>query len=129
MKRQLEPSWSEEQQAAGVRLRQAWEEYFSAAEAAEEPPEPPLGQAEQLRIAEIRGRHEAELLRYPNVVGVAEGIRTKGGKPTGETCLVVYVERKVPRDELDESEILPSEIEGIPVDVVEAGRVEPLLPN
>jgi hypothetical protein len=36
------------------------------------------------------------------------------------------VERKIPRAKLDKSEILPSEIEGIPVDVVEVGKVETL---
>ena len=129
VKQELEPSWSEEQQAAGKQLRDAWEEYFTAAETAEEPSERLLlSRAEELRIAEVRARHETELLRYPNVVGVAEGIRTKGGKPTGEPCLVVYVERKIPRAKLDKSEILPREIEGIPVDVVEVGRVE-ALPN
>lgn len=85
-----------------------------------------LGPAEERRIAEVRARHETELLRYPNVVGVAEGIRTRQGKPTGERCLIVYVERKVPRGQLEGREILPSEIEGVPVDVVEVGRVEPL---
>jgi hypothetical protein len=119
--------WSEEEQAAGEQQRQAWEEFFSAAETADETSEqPPLGGAEEPRIAEIQARHEAELLRYPNVVGVADGIRTKGGKPTGERCLVVYVERKIPRAELEKSEILPSDIEGIPVDVVEVGIVEAL---
>lgn len=125
MKTELKPSWSKEQQAAGEQVRQAWEEFFSAAE--EETPEQLLlGRPEEQRIVAIQARHETELLGYPNVVGVASGIRTKGGKPTGERCLVIYVERKIPRDKLGEREILPSEIEGIPVDVVEAGRVEPL---
>ncbi len=128
MKRELEPSWSEEEQAAGERLRQAWEEFFSGAEAAKGTPEAPrVSQAEELKIAAVRARHEPELLRYPNVVGVAEGVRMKGGRPTGERCLVVYVERKVPRAQLGQSEMLPSEIEGVPVDVVEVGKVEPLL--
>ena len=81
---------------------------------------------EALKQAEVRTRHEAELLRYPNVVGVDEGIRTKDGVPTGERCLVVYVERKVPRDQLAEAEILPGEIEGVSVDVVETGEITPL---
>ena len=47
-------------------------------------------------MAAVLARHEAELLRYPNVVAVAPGIRTKRGRPTGEACVVVYVERKIP---------------------------------
>ena len=37
-----------------------------------------------------------------------------------------YVEKKIPRSKLDKSAILPSDIEGIPVDVVEIGKVEAL---
>ena len=127
MKKELKPSWSKKQQAAGEQMRRAWEEFFSTAEKAEETSEPPLlSRPEEQKIAAIRARHEAELMRYPNVVGVAEGIRTKRGKPTGEPCLVVYVERKIPKSKLRKSEILPRKIEGIPVDVVEVGKVEPL---
>lgn len=123
MKEELKPSWSKEQQAAGERVRQAWEEFFFP----EKPPEQPLlGRPEEQRVASIQAGHEAELLRYPNVVGVGSGIQTKQGRPTGERCLVVLVERKIPRDKLGEGDILPSEIEGIPVDVVEAGKFEPL---
>jgi hypothetical protein len=128
VKKQLTPVWTEEQRAAGERLRKTWEEFFVAARPAEKPAAPSvLGRAEELRIAKVRARHEAELLRYPNVIGVAQGVRIKGGKPTGEPCLVVYVEKKIPPEELDASALLPSEIEGIPVDVVEVGRVEALL--
>jgi len=127
VKKELEPRWSKEQKEAGEQARQAWEDYFSEAETAEEPFEQDLLRPPgDPRMAEIRAKHEAKLLRYPNVVGVAEGTRTKEGKPTGEPCLVVYVERKVPPGELDDSGILPTEIEGIPVDVVEIGEVEAL---
>ena len=108
-------------------MHQAWEAFFAAAEKRENaPPKPLLGRAQEEKIAAIQARHESELLRYPNVVGVATGIRTKGGKPTGKRCLVVYVERKIPKSHLKKNEILPSKIEGIPIDVVEAGKVEPL---
>jgi hypothetical protein len=39
---------------------------------------------------------------------------------------VVYVTRKVPRSALTQTQILPTEIEGVPVDVVEVGEVRPL---
>jgi hypothetical protein len=81
---------------------------------------------EELRVAEVRARHEQELLRYPNVVGVAIGSRMRQGAPTGEPCLVVYVERKLPPDQLAEGELLPAEVEGVPVDVVESGPIQAL---
>ncbi len=81
---------------------------------------------EDVRIAAVRARHEQELLRYPNVVGAAVGVRMRQGTPTGERCLVVYVERKLPRDQLAAGELLPTEVEGVPLDVVETGRIRPL---
>ena len=127
MKGEMKTSWSDEQRAAGERFRQTWDEFFRAAQQPEGTSQrPDMGTPEEIRIADVRARHEAELLQYPNVVAVSEGIRTKLGRPTGERCLVVYVERKIPRAQLEPSQILPTEIEGIPVDVVEIGRVEPL---
>jgi hypothetical protein len=127
MKNELKPSWSKKEREAGERQRQAWEEFFSAAERADEIPTQPLPVlAEDQSITAIQSRYETELLSYPNVVGVASGIRTKRGKPTGEQCLVVYVTQKIPRAKLGESELLPAEIEGVPIDVVEIGEIRPL---
>jgi hypothetical protein len=77
-------------------------------------------------LEDVKTRHEAELLRYPNVVGVATGVRTTGGKTGEERCIVVFVTTKIPERELGEGDVLPRELEGVPVDVVEAGRIEPL---
>jgi hypothetical protein len=77
-------------------------------------------------LAAVQARHQSRLLAYPNVVAVSTGTRTKGGQPTGERCLVVYVTRKLPRSALTETQILPTQIEGVPVDVVEVGEVRPL---
>src|SRR5262245_39105704 len=108
-------------------MHQAWEAFFASGKKAESAPAKSLpGLAKEEKIAPIQARHETELLRYPNVVGIAAGIRTKQGKPTGEPCLVVYVERKVPRSKLQTNQSLPSQLEGIRTDVVEAGKVEPL---
>ena len=127
MKSELGPIWSEEQRAAGERSRQSWERFFAAAEREPGRPEPTLvGRADELRVTAVRSRHESRLMRYPNVVGVAEGIRVRAGTPTGEACLVVYVSRKVPAAQLRPDEILPPEIEGVPVDVVEVGRIDAL---
>ncbi|HYS37793.1 MAG TPA: hypothetical protein VEO01_19420, partial [Pseudonocardiaceae bacterium] len=117
------PAWSEQERAAGERNRQAWEAFFAgqAPSAQSGPPAP-----ETARIAAVRAAHEAELMRYPNVVGVAEGVRTSDGRPTGEPCIVVYVTRKVPRQELRADEVLPEEIDGVCVDVVPVGEIRPL---
>jgi hypothetical protein len=79
-------------------------------------------------VAAVQARHERELLRYPNVVGVATGTPTRGGQPaSAEPCLLVLVTRKLPPSELGPGELLPREIEGVPIDVVETGGpIEPL---
>ena len=125
MKSGLQPEWSDEQKAAGEKARQAWEAYFSSFEPGKESPmaHPFSGEADA-KIAQVVARHEAELMRYPNVVGVSQGIIMKGGEPSSESGIVVYVQRKVPESALTRSERLPEQIEGITVEVVEVGRVE-----
>jgi hypothetical protein len=125
MKRELGPNWTKKQEKAGKRSGKAWEEFFAKGEQqGDRGRQPDL--AHEARVAEVQQRHEAELLRYPNVISVATGIRTRSGKPTGEPCLVVYVECKLPRKRLAAKDLLPSDIEGIPVDVVETGPLTPL---
>ncbi len=72
---------------------------------------------------EVKRRHEAELLRKPNVVGVGVGYRTRGGQPTDEVCIVVSVTRKVPASQLKRQEVLPASVEGVAIDVVETGVI------
>lgn len=127
MKPELLPDWSEQEQLKGERLRQVWEQFFSGAEqTAPGPREALSGQAEDQQLSAVQAQHEAALMRYPNVVGVADGVRMKRGKPTGERCLVVFVTRKLPKSKLRKTEVLPGEIDGIPIDVVEVGAIEPL---
>jgi hypothetical protein len=71
----------------------------------------------------VRQAYEQELLAKPNVVGVGVGIAERRGQPTGEVGLVVMVEKKVPREQLAPQDIIPPEIEGVPVDVQEVGRI------
>lgn len=126
MERELAPIWSERERAAGERSGEAWEQFFASS--GEEPGHggSALGGEQEQKVRDVRARYEEELVRYPNVVGVTTGIRTKRGKPTGEPCLVVYVSRKVPDESLASDERLPAEIEGVPVDVVQTGAIEPL---
>jgi len=126
MKYELKPNWPADQRAAGEQFKQAWEDFFSADPVYASSEQSPTGYAGPSKIADVRARHESELLEYPHVVGVSEGVRTKQGKPTSEHCLVILVDQKVPADQLAPNEILPSEVEGVPLDVVEVGRVEPM---
>ncbi|CRK61605.1 hypothetical protein [Alloactinosynnema sp. L-07] len=82
--------------------------------------------SDSARVAAVRARHEADLMGRANVVAVSEGSRVRGGVDTGQVCLVVYVARKVPRTELAASDVLPAELDGVPVDVRESGPIHAL---
>jgi hypothetical protein len=125
MKRELKPSWTAEEKRLGEQNRKAWESFFAKREAGG-PPADHAKAAEYAAVADVQHRHQDELLRYPNVVGVASGIRTRKGKPTGEVCLVVYVSRKQPKKTLKPDQVLPRSLDGVPVDVVEAGDLKTL---
>jgi len=69
-------------------------------------------------IAEVKTRHETELLALPNVTGVAIGERA--GKPV----IKVFVTEKVPQDALAPEERVPTSLEGVDVDVDAIGFIE-----
>lgn len=68
---------------------------------------------------QVSRAHARQLLAKANVVGVGVGQR-EGGAVT----LVVMVERKLPREQLAEADLVPSEIEGLPVEVREVGELK-----
>lgn len=74
-------------------------------------------------VEAIRKRHEQALLVKANVMGVGVGVRMQGGVPTGEVALVVLVKEKVPATQLQEKDVIPVEIEGVPVDVHVVGDI------
>jgi hypothetical protein len=120
----LKPKWSKRQLRAGQRMREAWETFFSSASKdASIASHQPFAVEGDGRLAGIQAKVEAELLGYSNVIGVATGIRVRGGKPTGEPCIVVYVSQKLPITKLAKSEVIPHEIEGVPIDVVDVGEI------
>ena len=75
------------------------------------------------RAQTVKAKYEDELLRRPNVIGVGVGLRQRGGNTVDEVCIVVNVVNKHPVTALNTEEILPEEIEGIPVDVQEVGTI------
>jgi hypothetical protein len=82
--------------------------------------------ANEKRIEEIRAikdRHEEDLLKKKNVVGVGIGYKKVEGQETGLLSLVVMVRKKEPPSQLDATDLIPAEIEGVPVDVVEVGEI------
>jgi hypothetical protein len=72
------------------------------------------------RALEAKRGNIVRLRAYPHVTGVGVGFKEVGGSRTDQVAVRVYVDRKVPRAELPEGELLPEEINGVPVDVIEA---------
>src|SRR2546422_1386905 len=57
-----------------------------------------------------------------NIVGVGIGKKIKGGQPTGTDAVRVYVNRKFPKAQIPQPQLVPAAIRGVPTDVVETGR-------
>jgi hypothetical protein len=74
-------------------------------------------------IRQVKQAYEAQLLRLANVVGVGIGLRQQGGVRTDNPVLVVLVRKKLPAELIAQSDLIPGEIEGIPVDVQEVGEL------
>lgn len=75
------------------------------------------------RAQAVKRKYESELLSRPNVVGVGVGYVQRDGQATGEIGIIVMVERKVSPTRLEPHEMIPSEVEGVPVDVQEVGHI------
>lgn len=75
------------------------------------------------RAQAVKQSHERRLLKIPNVVGVGVGLRQRKGATLNEVALVVMVRQKKPITQLSGDEVLPGQIEGVPVDVLEVGDI------
>jgi hypothetical protein len=69
----------------------------------------------RFRRAYLQARRK--YLNYGGILGVGYGPRVAGGKVTDELAIVVLVRKKKPASELSREELLPSNIDGFPVDV------------
>lgn len=69
------------------------------------------------RLRRVKQIHERDLLAKPNVVGVGIGFRERDGQRTEEPAIVVSVTRKMPSALLDKDDLIPAELDGVPVDV------------
>ncbi len=78
------------------------------------------------RLRAVKSAYEADLMRKANVVGVGIGLGQTGGKSTGEPVIVVSVTNKVPSSQLAPGDVIPHELDGVPVDVQAVGRLRAL---
>ena len=71
----------------------------------------------------VKNAHEAELMSMPNVVGVGIGFRHKGSVRTDEVAVVVMVTKKLSPSLVAPDDVIPTIIDGVPVDVQEVGTI------
>jgi hypothetical protein len=69
----------------------------------------------------VQKKYTEMLLKIPHVMGVAIGLIKTNGAFTGEIGLVVMVDKKRPVAELAPQDQIPSELDGVHVDVQEIG--------
>ena len=81
----------------------------------------PMDKAEAVKTA-----HQDALLSKPNVVGVGTGLRRKQGVATDDVAVVVMVRKKLPQEQLRPEDVIPSQIDGVPIDVQEVGDLKAL---
>lgn len=86
----------------------------------------PISQEQIRQLRRVKRTHEGELMRKANVVGVGIGFRRRRGKPTEEPAIIVSVTHKVPRSELNTEDVVPRELDGVPVDVEAVGTLHAL---
>lgn len=76
----------------------------------------------------IKQAHEDELLLAKYVNGVGVGMKWVNGEPTNQQAILVFVEKKVSKNNLinkySEAAIIPEEIDGVPTDVIEVGYIQ-----
>lgn len=69
----------------------------------------------------VQTKYTDMLMAKAHVMGVGIGLLEKDGVSTGEVCLVVMVDKKVPPEELAEVDRIPEELDGVKVDLREIG--------
>jgi hypothetical protein len=70
-----------------------------------------------------------KIKKYPNVVGYSSQLQPRirqGRVIPDEKCIRVYVKKKLPLIQLKPEHVVPREIDGVPVDIVEIGEVRAL---
>jgi hypothetical protein len=84
----------------------------------------PISDEQMERLQTTKAKHESALMRKPNVVGVGIGFRKRRGEMTDEATIVVSVTHKVPRSALDPEDVIPGELDGVPVDIQTVGKLQ-----
>ena len=81
---------------------------------------------EMERVLAVKAKYEQTLLQKKNVVGLGIGYRERDGETTDQMVLTVMVRQKERRSRLRSHDLIPPELDGVPVDVKEVGMLQAL---
>lgn len=79
-----------------------------------------------MKAQTVQESNTDDLLKRNNICGTAIGEKWVDGKPTGQEAVLIFVEKKLTRTRLlrkFSEDIIPSEIDGIPTDIIEVGKI------
>ena len=118
-------SWTKAQENAGKKVADNWASFAKKQAGA---PDAKRFQAIEAsaKVTEVQEKHEAELMAMDNVVGVACSHKMKGTTLKDVASLTVYVNEKKKTSDLTKASTVPSQIDGVPTDVVEVGHIKAL---
>ena len=76
-------------------------------------------------IKKLQDEYSKSLTQKKNVVGTGVGEKISDGKPTGADALVVFVKKKYDNNTIGKfsADIIPQNINGIDIDVIEVGEI------
>jgi hypothetical protein len=77
-------------------------------------------------IYQVKDASKLDLLAAQNVVGVGVGYKEKSGVKTDDYAIVVMVSRKLPLSALAPRDVLPKNVSGVNIDVIEVGELRAL---
>lgn len=85
----------------------------------------PTHREDQIAHAQaVKARHANQLMSVPGVVSVGVGLRQQSGRLTDEVAIIVMVGEKAPPGKVPAAERLPAQLDGVPVDVQQAGEIK-----
>lgn len=68
-------------------------------------------------------QHSKDLLSRANVVATGVGFKVTGGVRVETPSIICSVHKRVPASTLSSKDLVPSELDGVPTDVIETGRI------
>lgn len=79
-----------------------------------------ISEPEQQALLTLLAKHAGDLKKYAGVHYIDVGYRFRNNQPTPELAIRVHVFTKPPLPELAATEVLPTQIEGVPIDVIQS---------